>query len=77
MLVNFMQNDNLNARPIVLGDNTIERVTTYKLLGIIISNDLKWSEHIDYISKNASRRLHSLRILKKLTLIEMEFSKFT
>ena len=65
MLVNFMQNDNLNTRPIVLGDNTIERVTTYKLLGIIISNDLKWSEHIDYVSKKASRRLHSLRILKK------------
>ena len=30
---------------------TVECVTTYKLLGIIISNDLEWSEHIDYISK--------------------------
>ena len=67
--------------------NTVERVTTYKLLiysraeisaraeilhvirpsvGITISNDLKWSKHIDYISKKASKRLYSLRILKKV-----------
>ena len=52
--------------PIVLGNNTVECVTTYKLLGIIISNDLKWKEHIDYVSKKASKRLYSLRILKKV-----------
>ena len=64
MLINFMQNDNFTLiRPIVLDNNTVERVTTYKLLGIIISNDLKWSEHIDYIWKKASKRLYSLRIL--------------
>ena len=62
-VVNFMQNDNFTTRPIVLGNNTVECVTTYKLLGIIISNDLKWHEHIDYISKKASKRLYSLKIL--------------
>ena len=77
MLINFMQNDNFTTRPIVLGNNTVERVTTYKLLDIIISNDLKWSEHIDYISKKASKCLYSLRILKKLMLIEIKSSKFT
>ena len=66
MLINFMQNDNFTIRPIVLGNNTVECVTTYKLLGIIISNDLKWNEHIHYISKKASKRLYSLRILKKV-----------
>ena len=50
----------------VLSNNTVECVTTYKLLGIIISNDLKWNEHINYISKKASKRLYSLRILKKV-----------
>ena len=67
-----MQNDNFTTRPIVLGNNTVECVTTYKLLGIIISNDLKWNEHIDYVSKKASKRLYSLRILfsqKKDTLL--------
>ena len=67
MLINFMQNDNFTTRSIVIGiNNTVERVTTYKLPGIIISNDLKWSWHIDYISKKASKRLYSLRILKKV-----------
>ena len=66
MLINFMQNDNFTIRPIVLGNNTVECVTTYKLLGIIISNDLNWNKHIDYISKKASKRLYSLRILKKV-----------
>ena len=51
MLINFMQNDNFTTRSIVIG-NTVERITTYKLLIIIINNDLKWSEHIDYIKKN-------------------------
>ena len=48
-----MQNGNFTTRPIVLGNNTVECVTTYKLLGIIISNDLKWNEHIDYVSKKS------------------------
>ena len=65
MLINFMQNDNFTTRLIVLGNNTVECVTTYKLLGIIISDDLKWNAHIDYISTKASKRLYSLRILKK------------
>ena len=63
MLINFMQNDNFTTRPIVLGNNTVERVTTYKLLGIMTSNDLKWSKHIDYISKKGAKRLYSQRIL--------------
>ena len=53
MLIDFMQNDNFTTTPIVLGNNTVERVTAYKLLGIIISNDFNWREHIDYISKKS------------------------
>ena len=77
MLINFMQNDNFTTRIIFLGNNAVECVTTYKLLGIIICNDLKWNEHIDYTSKKASKRLYSLRILKKGIVNEKEFSKFT
>lgn len=52
-----MHNDNFTTKPIVLDNNTVERVTTFKLLGIIISKDLKWSEHIDYISKGVLKQL--------------------
>ena len=47
-------------------NNTVVCATTYKLLGIIISNDLQWNKHIDYISKKASKRPYSLKILKKV-----------
>ena len=63
MLINFKKNDNFTTRPIVQGNNTFECVTTCKLLGIIIINNLKYNEHIDYISKKASKRFYSLSIL--------------
>ena len=44
----------------------VERVNTYKLLGVIISDDLRWVYHIEYISKKASKRLYSLKILKRV-----------
>lgn len=64
MLINFMQNENFTTIPIVLGNNTVECVTNYKLLGTMITNDLKWNKYIDYISKKASKRLFSLRVLR-------------
>ena len=62
---NFMSNHNFVINPIILGNNVIERISTYKLLGVYISSDLKWDYHIDYIVKKANKRLFSLRILKQ------------
>ena len=76
MLINFMQNNNFALRPIVLDNNTVERVTTYKLLGIIISNDLKRNEHIHYLSKKLRNACVPWGFIKKWLLIERELSKF-
>jgi len=43
----------------------IERVETFKLLGVIVSNDLKWNSHIAYIIHKANSRLHLLRQQKR------------
>ena len=43
----------------------IQRVETFKLLGIVVSNDLKWNPHIAYIIHKANSRLHFLRQLKR------------
>ena len=67
-----MQNDYFTTRPIVLGNNTVECVTTYKLLGIIITNDLKWNEQ-----KKLRNACIPWGFLKKRLLIEEEFTKFT
>jgi hypothetical protein len=42
-----------------------ERVEFFKLLGVIVSNDLKWSRHINYICNKANSRLYFLRQLKR------------
>ena len=43
----------------------IQRVETFKLLGIVVSNDLKWNPHISYIIHKANSRLHLLRQIKR------------
>jgi hypothetical protein len=43
----------------------VKNVQTFKLLGVIISSDLTWNAHVDYICTKASKRLYALRILKR------------
>ena len=47
-------------------NNTVDVVSQFKLLGVIISSDQTWNSHIDYICSKASKRLYSMRILKRL-----------
>ena len=37
----------------------------YKLLGVILTDDLKWKDHVAYIYGKACKRLYYLRILRK------------
>ena len=46
----------------------IQWVETFKLLGIVVSNDLKWNPHIAYIIHKANSRLHFLRQLKQVAV---------
>ena len=41
-----------------LSGSDIEQVETYKLLGVVLSNDLRWDEHVSYINK--SQQTYSL-----------------
>ena len=46
----------------------IERVTTFKLLGINFEANLSWSLHINTIAAKASKRLYFLKQLKRAGL---------
>ncbi len=46
--------------PLNINGTVIERVKSSKLLGIIISDDIKWYLHVDSICSKASRRIHFL-----------------
>ena len=65
MLINFLRNPNFLIKPIQIGNYVIEQVKTYKILGVIMSSDLKWNCHVDHIIKKASKKLYSLRVLRR------------
>ena len=65
MIVDFLQYNTNEWRPITTGGTQIETVSGFKLLGVYLSNDLTWSLHCDYIIKKANKRLYALRNLKK------------
>jgi len=50
---------------LMLHGATVDRVTTLKLLGIRVSSDLKWADHVDAIVSNAASRVHFLKQLKR------------
>ena len=60
-----MQYSHFLPGPLTVGGSVIERVVTYKLLGVYISEDLSWNVHIEHIVKKANKRLYALRTLKK------------
>ena len=66
MIINFMQYSPFPPDPLTVGGYVIERVVTYKLLGVYISDDLSWNVHIEHIVKKANKRLYALRGLKKV-----------
>jgi hypothetical protein len=54
--------------PIVVNNQTVSIIKHAKLLGVTISNDLKWNLHVNAICKKASERLYALRLLKRNAL---------
>jgi len=51
--------------PVTLSGTRVERVTTFRLLGVHVVNDLKWAQHVEAISSEAASRLHFLKQLKR------------
>ena len=72
MIINFMQYSPLPPVPLTVGGSVIERVLTYKFLGVYISEDLSWNVHIEHIVKKANKRLYALHTLKKSGLTTMQ-----
>jgi hypothetical protein len=54
--------------PITIRGQEVDVVSEAKLLGVVLSDDLKWNRHIDYICKKAAKRLYGLRLLKRNAL---------
>ena len=46
MYTNFMKHSITALRPISVGHKGVERVPKYKVLGVVISDDLQWNAPI-------------------------------
>ena len=68
MMISFLQYHLQPIHPIHISGTLVERVSCYKLLGVIVSQDLTWNSHVHYILKKANSRLYALRQLKKAGL---------
>ena len=49
----------------MIGNQIVERMSSHKLLGVIINENLKWNCHVDYITAKASKKLYALILLKR------------
>ena len=45
------------------------------LLGVIISDDLKWNAHVEYVIAKAAKRLYALRLLKRAGVMPEDMLK--
>ena len=51
-----------------VNDNLVERVYSFKLLGVLIEHNLKWNADVDSVCAKASSRLYFLKTLKRSLL---------
>ena len=64
MIINFAKKQDV-VPDLLINGKKIERVTSSKLLGLIIFSNLSWEEHVNAITSRASLRLYFLRLLKR------------
>ena len=67
MIVDFRKQQR-EQPPIHIDRTVVERVESFKFLGVRITDKLKWSTHTDSVVKKAQQRLFNLRRLKKFGL---------
>ena len=66
MVFNFKRKQQFSTR-LVLNGKTIDTVKEFKLLGTIITDDLKWNKNTKYLVKRAYGRIELLRKMSEFT----------
>ena len=62
--------------PIHIDGTAVEKVESFKFLGVHITDKLKWSTHTDSVVKKAQQCLFNFRRLKKLGLSLKSLTNF-
>lgn len=67
MVIDFRKNSVL-LPPVIIKGSEVERISSYKYLGVVINNNLTWDDHVDVIVKKLHSRLHCLRKLSTFSV---------
>ena len=51
MIISRLRRNSIPAPPMTLNGQPLEKVSSYRYLGVTISNDLSWNTHIDEAAK--------------------------
>ena len=62
MVIDFRQTSP-DPQPVDIKGSSVERVDTYKYVGIVPDNKLSWGDHVDLIVKKLNSRIYCLRKL--------------
>uniref|UniRef100_A0A3P8QH73 Reverse transcriptase domain-containing protein n=1 Tax=Astatotilapia calliptera TaxID=8154 RepID=A0A3P8QH73_ASTCA len=68
LIVDFSTKQERNYQTPVINECPVERVDSFKYLGVHITQDLSWSCHINTVVKKARQRLYHLRRLRDFQL---------
>ena len=75
MIIDFRKNK-VNNGPVTINDVDIDIIDSFKFLGSMISNDLKWNMNVHNIVKKCHQRMYFLRELKKFNLSKSILTSF-
>uniref|UniRef100_A0A3B3QVD1 Reverse transcriptase domain-containing protein n=1 Tax=Paramormyrops kingsleyae TaxID=1676925 RepID=A0A3B3QVD1_9TELE len=75
MIVDFRKQAT-EHRPINIGGEAVEQVSSLRFLRVTLTDDLKWSSHTAAIVKRAQQRLYFLRRLRKARMSPTTLCRF-
>ena len=67
MILDMRKKQN-SKTPVTISNSSVAVVSSYKYLGVIIQDNLKWKEHVEAQTKKAKKRMYNVRRLKKLKI---------
>jgi len=57
--------DKDSVAPLTVLSTVVERVSQFKILGIMVNSDLKWDDHVAAITLKAGKRLWFMKQLRR------------
>ncbi|KAK1796922.1 hypothetical protein P4O66_000887 [Electrophorus voltai] len=68
LIIDCSKKQERHYQPVRISGTTVERVDSFKYLGVHISQDLSWSHHSNSLAKKARQSLYHLRRLRDFRL---------